>query len=490
MKPRVLIVDDEPNVHYSFQRALAGEFDICSAYGGEEALAVIEQAAIDAVLLDVRLLDVDGLDVLAQLHQRWPALPVLVMSADASTDVVIRSTALAARDFLPKPVDVPRLRRLLREVVPPAQCGDTGTEVSYGVGQLIGRSAVMLELYKAIGRAAGTDATVLITGESGTGKELVARTIHEHSARKSGPLVALNCAAIPSELLEAELFGHEKGAFTGAFVERPGKFALAHGGTLLLDEIGEMPLPLQAKLLRVLQSREVTPLGGSQPRSFDVRVIALTNADLEQRVHRGSFRADLYYRLHVFRIEVPPLRHRGDDLLLLARVFLRRESERVGRRLSGFSQGAEEKLLRHNWPGNVRELENAVARACLHAPGNTIGPDDLLLGPETVTATCPADPASRVSAEERLLQSLRALLRENPEQLYERVEAGVVRVALEHTHGNQVWAARLLGISRNVLRHRMQKYRLGSLLRTRVAGPQPRPIPAEEALTSSREPGK
>ncbi|GBD26611.1 Transcriptional regulatory protein ZraR [bacterium HR30] len=460
MKPRILIVDDEPNVHYSFQRALAGEFEVRSAFGGEEALAIVEREAIDAALLDVRLLDGDGLDVLARLGALRPGLPVLMMSAYATTDIVIRSTALAARDFLLKPVDVPTLRRLLHEVVPQERRSEPPSEVVDGVGKLIGRSPVMLELYKQIGRAAGTDATVLITGESGTGKELVARTIHEHSARSSGPFVALNCAAIPSELLEAELFGHEKGAFTGATVERPGKFALAHGGTLLLDEIGEMALPLQAKLLRVLQSREVTPLGGSSPRTFDVRVIAVTNADLEQRVRAGAFRADLYYRLHVFRIEVPPLRSRGTDVLLLAHVFLQRESERLGRNLTGFTAAAEEKLLRHLWPGNVRELENAVARACLHAPGSVVGENDLQLGLQGDNAGGVPSHGRSGSPEEALLDVLRGIAARAPKGLYELVEASIVRVALEHTGGNQVRAARLLGISRNVLRHRMQKYRL------------------------------
>lgn len=463
MKPRVLIVDDEPNVHYSFQRALAGEFEVRSAFGGEEALSIVEREAIDAALLDVRLLDVDGLDVLARLRALRPRLPVLMMSAYASTDIVIRSTALAARDFLLKPVDVPTLRRLLRDVVAPESRDQSVPEAVEGVGKLIGRSAAMLELYKQIGRAAATDATVLITGESGTGKELVARTIHEHSARQSGPFVALNCAAIPSELLEAELFGYEKGAFTGATAQRVGKFALAHGGSLLLDEIGEMALALQAKLLRVLQSREVTPLGGNTARTFDVRVIAVTNADLEKRVREGLFRADLYYRLHVFRIEVPPLRAREGDVLLLGKVFLQREAQRLGRVLKGFTPAAEAKLLQHGWPGNVRELENAIARACLHARGSLVTGSDLQLGLETDHGSLRPRAPAESSPQDVLTEALRVVAAGEPERLYELVEASAVRVALERTGGNQVRAAQLLGISRNVLRHRMAKYRLDRL---------------------------
>lgn len=475
VKPRILIVDDEPNVHYSFQRALANEFELVSAYGGEDAIAIVREQPVDAVLLDVRLLDAEGLDVLSRLRELRPALPVVVMSAYASTDMVIRATALAARDFLPKPVDVPALRRLLEELVPLEDEPRVAIVSAAGVGSLLGRSPVMLALYKHIGRAAASDATVLVTGESGTGKELVARTIHEHSARTTGPFVALNCAAIPAELLEAELFGHEKGAFTGASSERPGKFALAHGGTLLLDEIGEMALPLQAKLLRVLQSREVTPLGGSSTRTVDVRVIASTNADLEERVHAGTFRADLYYRLHVFRIEVPPLRARGEDILLLAHTFLQRESTRAGRRVAGFAPAAKEKLLAHTWPGNVRELENAIARACLHAPGNVVGAEDLQFAPDR--PWCPTSRATPAAEgpEGVFFAALQQLVAHAPPRLYDHVEANLIRTALERTGGNQVRAAKLLGISRNVLRHRMQKYRLAEEHRAALGMPSPPP---------------
>ena len=461
MKPRILIVDDEPNVHYSFQRALAEDFEIHSAFAGEDAIAIVEQQPVDAVLLDVRLVDADGLALLTRLRAERPDLPVVVMSAYASTDMVIRATALAARDFLPKPVDVPTLRRLLHEIVSRQSEPAVAPSPNAGVGQLLGHSPVMLELYKQIGRAAATDATVLVTGESGTGKELVARTIHEHSRRSSGPFVALNCAAIPAELLEAELFGHERGAFTGATAERTGKFALAHGGTLLLDEIGDMALPLQAKLLRVLQTREVTPLGANTPRAVDVRVIASTNADLEERVRRGAFRADLYYRLYVFRIEVPPLRTRGADILLLARTFLLREGERQGRTLIGFTPDAEAALLHHPWPGNVRELENTVARACLHAPGSLVGAEDLQLGPLMSVFPRATNNNDASSCELAFRQALQQFVAAAPQRLYDQVESRLIEIALEHAGGNQVRAARLLGISRNVLRNRMHKYNLG-----------------------------
>jgi DNA-binding NtrC family response regulator len=463
MKKRVLIVDDEPNLHYSFQRALDAEFEIRSAFDGEQALAIVEREPVDAILLDLKLPGLGGLEVLERVRAIRPEAAVFVMSAFATTETVIRATALSARDFIPKPVDVPSLRRMLREAMADAEGDRGGLEAPEGVAGLIGRSRVMLELYKQIGRAAAADATVLITGESGTGKELVARAIHHHGKRRDGPFVALNCAAIPAELLESELFGHERGAFTGATARRPGKFELAHGGTLLLDEVGDMAPPLQAKLLRVLQTREVTPLGGSEPRTFDVRVIASTNADLEGRVARGSFREDLYYRLNVCRIQVPPLRERGDDVLLLAETFLARESRRLARPLDGFAPDAERKLLDHSWPGNVRELENAIAQACLRARGSRVTAEDLVLGRIGPGCGEPAEPiATGTPSDDRygLAAALRRLAEALPGKVHDAVEETLYRTALEATGGNQVRAAKLLGVSRNVLRHRMAKYSL------------------------------
>ncbi len=457
---RILIVDDERNVHYSFRRALHGDFEIASAHDGEEALAMLRHEAPDAVLLDVKLPRLGGLETLEQIHDRYPHLPVIVMTAYGSVDTAIRATALTARDYLLKPVDVPQLKKLLNEVIPrsapPPERPTPAPELN-----LLGRSPRMQELFKLIGRAAAADTTVLATGESGTGKELVARAIHAHSSRKHGPFVAINCAAIPENLLESELFGHEKGAFTGADAQRPGKFELANRGTILLDEVSEMAPALQAKLLRVLQNREVTRLGSSTPIRLDARVIVVTNADLEARVTDGAFREDLYYRLNVFRIQTPPLREREDDVLMLAAHFLARERTRANRAISGFTDEAERLLTAHDWPGNVRELENVVAQACLKTKGDRITAEDLSIRPLGVRK----DGAGAAVVEDpvALLQhALEIFLHAHAGKAYDRVESMVVERALAATGGNQVRAAKLLGITRNVIRNRMAKHSIAS----------------------------
>jgi DNA-binding NtrC family response regulator len=455
---RILIVDDERNVHYSFQRALEGAFEVLSAHDGEEALALLADDLPDVVLLDLKLPRLGGLETLAEIRERHPDLPVIVMTAYGTVDTAIRSTALAARDYLLKPVDVPALKKLLGEVLPQSTTPlERRAPVSNEI-QMIAQSAPMQDLFKLIGRAAAADATVLVTGESGTGKELVARAIHHHSRRKGGPFVAINCAAIPENLLESELFGHERGAFTGADAQRPGKFELAHRGTLILDEIGEMAPALQAKLLRVLQTREVTRLGGSALLQFDVRVIVLTNADLEAEVVAGAFREDLYYRLNVFRIQVPPLREREDDVLLLANHFLSREQGRLSRAIAAFTAEAEAVLKSHSWPGNVRELENVVAQACLKAKGDQITPGDLAIRPLYAQRE---GHASRPDPAAALEQAVGWFLSSFPGEAYDRIERTMVERALAATGGNQVQAARLLGVSRNVIRNRMAKHAVG-----------------------------
>lgn len=454
---RILIVDDERNVHYSFRRALQGEFEIQSAFDGEGALAQLEREAPDVLLLDVRLPGLDGIATLEQIRARHPQIPVVVMTAFGTTETAIRATALAAREYILKPVDVPALKKLLEEILPNESAPAEPRDRSLPVVTLVGQSHPMQELGKLIGRAATADATVLITGETGTGKELVARAIHTHGKRRQRPLVAVNCAAIPDNLLESELFGHERGAFTGADTMRPGKFELAHGGTLLLDEAGDMPRALQAKLLRVLQTGEVSRLGGLAPHAFDVRVIAITNADLEARVAAGAFREDLYYRLNVLRIKVPPLRQRAEDVLLLARHVLEREHVRLGRSIAGFTEEAERRLLAHSWPGNVRELENAVAQACLRARGDRVTADDLIIALTSTDAYGPCLNGSDTAATV-LDHALALALDEFPGEVLVRLERAAVAKALQRTQGNQVRAAQLLGTSRNVIRSRMAKY--------------------------------
>ena len=310
----------------------------------------------------------------------------------------------------------------------------------------------MQDLYKMIGRVAPTDTTVLLSGESGTGKELVARAIHQHSLRADGAWVALNCAAIPEPLLESELFGHEKGAFTGAIERKPGSFEEASGGTLFLDEAGELPLTVQAKLLRALQEKEIRRLGGRESKPIDVRIIAATNRDLESAVARAEFREDLYYRLNVIHLHLPPLRARQEDIPLLAQHFLTRYSRELERPVGGFAPEALEALSAHTWPGNVRELENTMKQALMTCRGYLITAEDLRFGERSIARVQPTPPRHVLD------EGLEQLLLTHAGQAYNRVEDRLIRKALELTKHNQVRAAHLLGITRNILRHRMKQF--------------------------------
>ena len=459
---KILVVDDERNVHYSFRRVLGGTHELLSAYSGEEALQQIEDPALRLVLMDVRMPGKDGLATLQELKQRRPDLPVIIMTAFVSAETAIRATTFDAEDYLEKPLDIERLKQLINETLqhssPATTDGEdipdeTAEALTAGGEALLGQSRAMQEVYKTIGKTAARDVTVLITGESGTGKELVARALKTYSRRDRGPFVALNCAAIPESLLESELFGHERGAFSGAAEARPGKFELAHSGTLFLDEIGDMPLVLQSKLLRVLQERELYRLGARAPRLVDVRIIAATNQALEELVQAGRFRQDLYYRLNVVRIKLPPLRERGDDIVLLAKRFLQRQADAQGPR--GFSEDACHALLDYAWPGNVRELENVIAQAVVRARGPVIRAEDLALHDSQLhSAAREAEPTGPADA------GLDALFEQHAGRVSAVAEQLLVSKALELTRHNQVQAARLLGISRNVLRERMKRYHL------------------------------
>lgn len=457
---KILIVDDEHNVHYSFRRVLGNEYEILSAFSGDEALRQIEDDSLRLVLMDVRMPGRSGLDVLQELKQRRPTLPVIMMTAFVSAETAIRATTLDAEDYLVKPFDVDALKQLIAltlqryeaaptEVDPPQQRFDLGAM------PILGQSRAMQEVYKVIGKSASHDVTVLLTGESGTGKELVARALHAYSQRGKGPFLAINCAAIPESLLESELFGYERGAFSGATEARPGKFELAHDGTLFLDEIGDMPLVLQAKLLRVLQEREIYRLGAREPRRVDVRIIAATNQDPEGLIRANRFREDLYYRLNVVRLALPPLRERGEDILLLAEHFLQISRQDDSRSPRSFSPDAREKLLTYSWPGNVRELANVVAQAAINARGRVINAEDLVLSEVLVR---PADSASAPPPSPGI--TIEDIFEKQAGQVFTAIERLVVAKALELSRRNQVQAARLLGISRNVLRDRMKRYGL------------------------------
>jgi DNA-binding NtrC family response regulator len=443
----LLVVDDERNLRESLSEALkqAG-YNVLTAANGKEAYAIIQAHALDLLLCDWRMPEMDGAALLKVLSDegRLVDLPVLVMTAHGTSNNAIEAIQFGAYDFVTKPFDLDdvlvTIRRALdhtslqKEVARlRSKVADTHTPS----GEIVGFSAPMLEVFKAIGRVAQTDSTVLITGESGTGKELVAKAIHEHSARRNFPFAVVNCAALPENLIESELFGYEKGAFTGALNRKPGKFESAQGGTVFLDEIGELPLASQPKLLRVLQEHTFERLGGGQSVTADFRVVAATNRSLEEDVAAGRFRRDLYFRLNVVPIALPSLRNRRPDIVLLAEHFLQHYSQKHGFRVTGFTEEAILKLQRYTFPGNVRELEHIIERAVLQGGGRVITPD-------LVTIEDNMGSASRTSEFEKLLD---LPFRESV-QAWERL---LIDRALEAANGNKAEAARRLGIHRRLL---------------------------------------
>ena len=456
-RQRVLVIDDEKDVAYSFQRVLAEEpVEVVGATSGEEGLKQLRKQPADLVLLDVRIGEENGLEILRQIRQEQPRQLVIVMTAHGTAQTAIEAMKHGAFDYVLKPFDVPELLALLRRALQTAAAMEELTVAparkkavsDHGpVPGLIGTSASMQKIYKLVGQVARADATVLLFGESGTGKELIARAIYANSPRAARPYVAINCAAIPDTLLESELFGHERGAFTGALTQRIGKFERADGGTIFLDEIGDMPLALQAKLLRILQNGEFQRLGGDQTLRTRVRVIAATNKDLAAMVKAKTFREDLFYRLNVVMIQLPPLRDRAEDVLPLAEYFLQRDGKE--KRLK-FSAAAKKTLQAHRWPGNVRELENAVQRAVVCATSDTIEPGDFSsdLGGSSPISTHDGDWWGILKASVR------------GQDLLAAAEKQLVERALQESGGNVKKAAEILGITRAALRTRIERHGL------------------------------
>jgi DNA-binding NtrC family response regulator len=444
---KVLVVDDDAGVSFALERFLKQEgHETVVAPDAERGLALVKERAFDLILLDLRLPGMSGQQALPELRKH---APVIVLTAHGSAETAMDALAAGALDHLTKPVELAELRRVVsRALAPPSNAiAPPPSEAT-----LVGRSRAMQEIGKRIGILARSDASVLLLGESGTGKEHVARAIHERSARAKAPFVPVACAALPDTLLEAELFGSTKGAFTGAVKDRTGKIEAAKGGTLFLDEIGEVSLAGQVKLLRFLEDRIVERLGEDARRSVDLRVIAATNADLEARVREGRFREDLYYRLNVVTIELPPLRERREDIPLLVEHLLAREKASI-------LPEALERLVAASWPGNVRELRNAIEHASALARGGPIGPEHL---PETIARPAPAGPHAYdalFAAVARLVaaQAGEAGLHET---LVRMLERAAIQKALELTAGNQVAAATLLDMNRSTFRKRMEEHGL------------------------------
>jgi DNA-binding NtrC family response regulator len=450
---RVLIVEDEKNAREALGEVFSGAHDVRLAEDVEEALRVLRGEPVDLVLTDVVLPgDRDGLDLLRESRVLQPEAPVIVMTAYGSVEKAVRAMRDGAHDFLEKPLDLGRLRNLVASALrareeAPASAAYRADLTRAGVPPgFVGESPAIREVFRIVGKAAPTNATILILGESGTGKELVAEAIHRASPRSRGPFVKVNAAALPESLLESELFGHAKGAFTGATGERAGRFEAAHRGTLFLDEVGEVPPHTQVKLLRALQNREIERLGEQKPRSVDVRLVAATNADLEARVRRGEFREDFYFRLKVVTVRMPPLRERRADVPLLARHFVRLYAGRHGRAVDGITPEALEVLTSYDWPGNVRELENTIEAAVVLADGREIGPEALPVeagGAHRVEDLPDAD-AIRIPAGTSLPDAERTIILDT----------------LRRTGGNKTAAARILGIGLRTLYRKLESYGL------------------------------
>ncbi|MBI2307789.1 MAG: sigma-54-dependent Fis family transcriptional regulator [Rhodocyclales bacterium] len=432
----ILVVEDDPNLREAVcdTLMLAGKA-VVSAPGGHEALAILSGRAVSLVVSDVRMMPMDGITLLKEIRTHWPHLPVVLMTAYADVDRAVEAMRAGACDFLLKPFEPPALLAHVEKYKLPEAEDDAG---------VVAFDAASRNLFSMAARVAQTDATVLLTGESGVGKEVVARYIHQHSARRNGPFVAINCAAIPDTLLEATLFGYEKGAFTGAQQAQAGKFEQAQDGTLLLDEVTEMPLSLQAKLLRVLQEREVERVGGKKPVALNIRIVATSNRDMAEAVQRGVFREDLYYRLNVFPLLIPALRQRPDDIVPLARHFLAALGSTVGRAGMVLSPAAEAALRAHPWPGNVRELENVIQRAMILAPGEVVEPVHLHLAAAPTQALAPVEPAR---GEPQKADSIRDLEREH------------ILETLAAVGGSRKLAIERLGISERTLRYKLKQYK-------------------------------
>jgi two-component system, NtrC family, response regulator AtoC len=468
--PTLLVVDDEPAIQHAFQRAFrSGDTHLLSAATAAEGLALIKETQPDVVVLDIHLPDASGLDTFHRVRAIDARIPVILVTGHGTTDLAIEAMKEGAYEYLLKPLELAELRALIDRAAQSSRlmrvpAAIPGVEPSSRMADmLLGRCPAMQEVYKAIGRVTRQDVTVLILGESGTGKELVARAIYQHSKRGERPFLAINCAAIPEPLLESELFGHEKGSFTGADRKRIGKFEQCHGGTIFLDEVGEMTPLTQAKILRLIQEQRFERVGGTETVQTDVRIIAATNADLERMAEDGRFRKDLYFRLNVFTIKLPPLRERGDDVGLLVDHFLRRFSNELGKPVVEVVPETAAALRAYPWPGNVRELQSVLKQSVLRMSGSVLLTDFLpphILGRANQPLPTTEMAAYSIPAAFDWDEFVAARITAGSENLYaealERMEREVIVRTLKHTDGNQLQAARILGITRGSLRNKIR----------------------------------
>lgn len=465
----ILIVDDDHHLRQSFDKLLTQDgHTVRTASSGEAALPLVRSDEFDLIIMDVRLPGMDGLRTFKAIREIEPLLPVIIMTAFGTTETAIEATKMGAFDYILKPFSIPEMLSLIEKAVEAGRFMRSRVELDpvpeTGSGEaIIGRSRAMQEVYKAIGRVASTDATVLIRGESGTGKELVARALYQHSARSHKPFLVINCVAIPETLLESELFGYEKGAFTGAVNRRVGRIEQADGGTVFLDEIGDMPFGIQAKMLRLLQERSIERLGASEPIPVDVRIIAATNRNLEAALLEGKFREDLYYRLKVVTISLPPLRDREGDIPLLCEYFIRRCAKKMGVADPGITGEAVEMLCGYSWPGNVRELANAVQKALIFNRGGPVSLEDIA----RVSGIAPDQTAQKADLPEEAIRTwIRSYLNSREagfstfDSAMEQFSALLITEALNLNAGNRSRTAKMLGLSRPTLMAKIEKHRI------------------------------
>ena len=447
-KPRILVVDDEESIRIMLRAVLEEEgYEIIEAADGPEAVKAVEQDPLDLILLDIRMTTMDGIETLTEIRKISPFVPVLMMTAYATVKTAVEALKAGAFEYLAKPLDIEELKILVQKALEYYRLREENLTLKERLGsrfdfsRIIGKGRKMKELFDFLAQVAPSEATVLILGESGTGKELVANAIHHNSPRTQQPFVKVACAALPETLLESELFGHEKGAFTGAIARREGRFQTAHRGTIFLDEVGEMSQAIQTKLLRVLQEREFEPVGSSRTVKVDVRVIAATNKDLNNEIKEGRFRADLFYRLNVIPIHLPPLRERKEDIPALANHFLSLYREKNKKDIKEITPKALDLLIRYDWPGNIRELENCLERAVIVARGDLIAPVDL---PPAIQNLPPG------KGDTEILFPAGISLQE--------AEKAIILKTLEDVGGNRSRAAEILGINRRTLQMKLKEY--------------------------------
>lgn len=462
---KILIVDDEESVRYSFRKLFREPgCEITEAGNGLEAISAIQKDLPDLVLMDIEMPGLNGLDAIQRIKALHPQLPVIIITAFGTTERVIGAMKYGAYEYLEKPFDVGRLKEVVSEALEMKRLSDEDNSMeifpsdTHTGEQIVGMSPAIKEVYKMIGRVAASDVSVLLSGESGTGKELVAKAIHRYSDRSDKPFIAINCAAIPDTLLESELFGFEKGSFTDASHMKEGKFEMADKGTLFLDEVADMSLTLQAKLLRVLQEGTFERIGSNKVIKVNVRVISATNKNLENAIVQKTFREDLYYRLKVITITLPPLRMHAEDIPLLTNYFLSRHCQEMKKPLVTVPPETMEGLLKYSWPGNVRELENLLKRALLLSKSNVITADLISAEINATTAVLPANTEKHLSSlfPENFSEYEGNLFK----HVIDQVEKELVEKALAYSKGNQVKTAKLLGISRAMLHERMEKFGL------------------------------